>query len=301
VNLPIPASTRCVRAHPEIESCWELSADGQFGAPRIGVIGALHGNETAGLRVIERVLRESEAFVARMQRGTILLVHGNPRATAQARRFSEGGTDINRLFSYGYLAELARAAWSYEHERALELRPLITGLDGLIDLHSATRPTLPFAICDGTPAGIELARKTGCRVTYGWDGPGMLMEHVSIGSLVAQGKPALSVECGQHDQLETADAAYQILTRFLGALGLTDHPVAEAPAASYRLFGRVVKPTHEFELARDFSSFDSLLPGELLGQGEGVSISVEREAFLLLPTPQAVRGEDLVYLARCES
>jgi uncharacterized protein len=301
VNLPISATTRLLRAHSEIDSCWELSPDGRFEAPRIGVIGALHGNETAGLSAIQRVLSESESFAARMQRGTLLLVHGNPLATSQARRFSNGGADINRLFGFGFVEELAREAWTYEHERALALRPLVTGLDGLIDLHSATRPTLPFAICDGTPAGIQLARKTGCRVTYGWDGPGMLMEHVSIGALVAQGKPALSVECGQHDQAETADTAFEILTRFLGALGITDHPVAEAGAANYRLFGRVVKPTHEFELSRDFSSFDCLHPGELLGHGEGVSISVEREAFLLLPTPNAVRGEDLVYLARRES
>jgi hypothetical protein len=95
-------------------------------------------------------------------------------------------------------------------------------------------------------------------------------------------------------------SAHEILTRFLGALGVTDHPVAKAPGPSFRLFGRVVKPTHEFLLAKSFSSFDCLLPGELLGSGEGVSISVEREAFLLLPTPQAVRGEDLVYLARRE-
>jgi uncharacterized protein len=300
VNSRISAATPVHRPHPQIESCWELSADPAFGGPRIGVIGALHGNERAGLLVLERLKREADEIAARMQRGTLVLVHGNPLATEQGQRFSEGGTDINRLFSYGFVDELAREAWTYEHRRALSLRPLITGLDGLIDLHSATRPTLPFAICDGTPAGIELARKTGCHVTHGWDGPGMLMEHVSIGSLVAQGKPALSVECGQHDDPGTAEAAYRILTRFLGALGLTDHPVADARGASYRLFGRVVKPTHEFTLAREFSSFDSLLPGELLGRGEGVSISVEREAFLLLPTPNAVRGEDLVYLARRE-
>jgi succinylglutamate desuccinylase len=288
-------------SHPEIDRVWELRSKRPSEGPRVGVIGALHGNETGGLRAIERVLADAEGFAARMQHGTLLLIHGNPLATAQGRRFSDGGTDINRLFSYGFVTDLARAAWTYEHHRALALRPLITELDALIDLHSASQPTLPFAICDGTPRGIELARRTGCHVTYGWDGPGMLMEHVSIGSLVARGRPALSVECGQHAHPETPDSAFRILTRFLGALGVTDHETAATPGPSYRLFARVVKPTHEFTLAREFSSFDSLQPGELLGQGEGVTITVEREAYLLLPTPNAVRGEDLVYLARLES
>jgi len=263
-------------------------------------MGALHGNETAGLRAVERVRAEADDFARRMRQGTIVLIHGNPLASEQHRRCSEGGTDINRLFKYDYVDSLAPEAWTFEHHRALELRPLITGLDALLDLHSASRPTTPFAICDGRAAGIDLARRTGCRVTHGWDGPGMLMEHVSIGSLVAQARPALSVECGQHDDSETVDNAWTVLTRFLGALGITDHAAGPELGPVFRLFGRVVKPTHVFHLSRQFQSFDRLAPGELLGSGEGVSISVEEEVYLLLPTPNAVRGEDIVYLARRE-
>ena len=300
MNAQATPRTPSCRPHPSIAHVWELSNDGSFDGPRIGIMGALHGNETAGLSAIRRILAEPEPFAAHLRKGTLVLVHGNPMATEQGRRFSEGGTDINRLFAYHYVDDLAPEAWTYEHHRALALRPLVTELDALLDLHSASRPTAPFAICDGTPSGIELARHTGCQVTYGWDGPGMLMDHVSIGHLVARGRPALSVECGQHTAPETPDAAFAILTRFLGALGITDHPTAESPSPTYRLFGRVVKPTHEFLLSREFASFDRLAPGELLGRGEGVTISVEEEAYLLLPTPNAVRGEDLVYLARRE-
>lgn len=289
-----------LRPHSTISNVWELSRDDGFAAPRVGVIGALHGNEIAGLRAIERVRNEADAFARRLKQGTLVLIHGNPRATLERRRHTEDGTDINRLFGYRWLEELARAAWTYEHERAFELRPLVTGLDALIDLHSATRPTLPFAICDGTLAGIELARHTGCRVTYGWDGPGMLMEHVSIGSLVAQGKPALSIECGQHEDPNTPLVAYEVLTRFLGALGITDHPLSDALGPKYRLFARVVKPTHGFELSAAYQSFDRLEAGSVLGKGDGVMIAVDEEAYLLLPTPQATRGEDIVYLARRE-
>jgi succinylglutamate desuccinylase len=289
-----------IRPHATVSAAWELSADGTFSAPHVGVMGALHGNEMAGLRAIERARAEALEFVTRMQQGTVVFIHGNPLASEQRRRHSEGGVDINRLFKYDYVDNLAREAWTFEHHRALELRPLVTGLDALLDLHSASRPTPPFAICDGRPVGIDLARRMGCQVTHGWDGPGMLMDHVSIGSLVMQGRPALSVECGQHDDPASLDNAWQIMTRFLGALGVTDHDESSEPAPVYRLFGRVVKPTHVFELARPFQSFDRLAPGELLGSGEGVSISVEEEAYLLLPTPNAIRGEDLVYLARRE-
>ncbi len=287
-----------IRPHPTIPHVWELSRDGRYSRPHIGVIGALHGNEIGGLQVLERVRREADAFGARLTEGTLVLIHGNPKATTERRRYSEGGTDINRLFAYHYVDELAKPAWAYEHHRALELRPLVEGLDAMLDLHSATQPTVPFAICDGTLDGIALAQKTGCNVTWGWDGPGMLMEHVSIGALVAAGRPAISVECGQHDDASTPAVGFDVLTRFLGALGATDHPVAERSGDTFELFGRVVKPTHNFELSRDFKSFDRLDPGQVLGRGEGVTITVERDAFLLLPTPTAKRGEDIVYLAR---
>lgn len=287
-----------IRPHSSIPAVHELSADPSFPSPRIGVIGALHGNEVGGLHVLEQLKREAETFAGRMRKGTLVLIHGNPQATAEGRRYTAGGTDINRLFSYQYVDHLAREAWTYEHHRALELRPLMTRLDGMIDLHSATQPTVPFAICDGTPDGIALARHTGARVTYGWDGPGMLMDHVSIGALVKRGRPALSVECGQHEDPATTEHAWEVLTRFMGALGVTDHRIADEPGPTYRLFARVVKPTLGFSLTQNYRSFDSLPPGAELGRGDGVSIFVNELAFLLLPTPNAERGEDIVYLAR---
>lgn len=287
-----------IEPHPSIPSAWVASADGEMGRPLVGVIGALHGNEPAGLRAIERLLEDPSGLDSRLRDGTVVFVHGNPRATEQGRRFTEGGADLNRLFGYAYLETLAREAWTYEHHRALELRPLLAELDALVDLHSASQPASPFAVCDGTKEGLALARKTGCRVCFGFDGPGMLMSHVSIGALVARGKPALSVECGQHDAPEAADAAYDVMTRFLGALGVTDHPPAETPGPTYELFARVVKPTNEFRLTREYASFDRLEPGDVLGAGEGVTVTVDEEVYLLLPTPKADRGEDIVYLAR---
>ncbi len=289
--------TRAFVPHPHVPEAWVLSASGEPEPPVTVVLTALHGNERCGLHAIRRAMERPEQLAARQLQGSIVLVHGNPRATEEGRRYTEGGTDINRLFSYEYVERLTPEAWVYEHHRALALRPLITGADALLDIHSASQPTPPFAICDGSPQAVELAAQTGFKVTHGWDGPGMLMDQVSIGSLVAQGKPALSVECGQHEAASTREAAEQVLERFLVAIGAISGARSEPSAEVFRLFARVVKPTHDFELARAFESFARLGPGELLGSSPGLSVSVAREAFLVLPTPSAERGEDIVYLA----
>jgi len=285
------------KPHPTIADAWILSASGELEPPVTVVLAALHGNERCGVAAIESVRRDPTSLIERQRTGSVVFVHGNPRATEQRRRYTQGGTDINRLFAYGYVESLAREAWTYEHHRALELRPLISGADAMLDIHSASQPTPPFAICDGTPGSIALGCATGFRVTHGWDGPGMLMDQVSIGSLVAQGKPALSVECGQHTAPSTMQAAHQVLESFLVAIGAVDGVAAVPSDLVYRLFARVVKPTHDFVLARDFASFERLGAGEILGSGPGLRVVVEREAYLLLPTPSAERGEDIVYLA----
>ncbi len=282
-----------MRAHPSIDSVWLLGD----GAPRFGLMGALHGNEVAGLRVIERLVATPDTLEPRL-RGSLALIIGNPRAADEGRRYSAGGTDINRLFGFDYVEELAREAWTYEHHRAAALRPLLAELDALLDLHSASQPTVPFAVCDRAPSAVALARRTGCRVTYGWDGPGMLMDHVSIGSFVRAGKPALSVECGQHADPDAIDVAWTVTERFLAAVGAIEGDATPFEEPAYEIFGRVVKPTVEFRLARDFGSFDRLGAGAILGSGDGVTITLDRDAHLILPTPRAQRGEDIVYLAR---
>ncbi|MCA9630087.1 MAG: succinylglutamate desuccinylase/aspartoacylase family protein [Myxococcales bacterium] len=285
------------RPHPNISDAWILSKTGELEPPITVVLAALHGNERCGVAAIESVRRDPAPFVERQRSGSVVFVHGNPRATEQRRRYTHAGTDINRLFSYAYVDTLAREAWTYEHERALELRPLITGADALLDIHSASQPTPPFVICDGSPEAVRIGSATGFKVTYGWDGPGMLMDQVSIGSLVSQGKPAVSVECGQHEAPSTMEYAHAVLDSFLVAIGALSGGLPHTEAEVYRLFARLVKPTHDFVLARDFASFERLDPGESLGSGPGLNIVIEREAYLLLPTPSAERGEDIVYLA----
>lgn len=285
-----------IEPHPTVPHVWLLSADPTFPRPHVGVLGSLHGNERCGLSVIERLRAEASSFAKQLRQGTLVLVHGNPRATEQNRRFTEGGVDINRLFAFGYEHDLAREAWTYEHHRALALRPVLSQLDAAIDLHSATHPTEPFVISGRSERARERAVRLGLRAVFGWEGPGMLMDHVAIGDLVNRALPTVAVECGQHEAETTAENAWRATLAFLATLDVFDFEVGER-GHSYELFGRIVKPSVNFALSRDFDGFDKLEPGELLGSGDGISVRVDRETHLILPTATAQRGEDLVFLA----
>jgi succinylglutamate desuccinylase len=259
----------------------------------------LHGNETCGYQVLRGLRDPAHPLRRRIRAGTLVLIHGNPAAFRQRRRFTEGGTDLNRLFDFSFVERLPEEAWTYEHRRALVLRPVLERLDGVLDLHSSTLPSDPFVIT--SPSLLTAARRLGCRwVTHGWDGPGLLADRVLTGLLHRRGRPAFSVECGQHDDSHTVEVAWQTTERFLELMGMLegDLPADGQACTVLQVVHRVGKPTQNFAFARPFAGFDPVAPGEAIGQGDGVELTVKEDFRVLLPNADVPVGEDMLYLGR---
>lgn len=274
-------------------------------ALHVAVVGSVHGNEPCGLRAIAQLQAELESGQLPLSRGTLSLVHGNPHATALGLRHTPEGVDLNRLFDYRFESVLPSATWAYEHYRALELRPLLARVDVLLDLHSTTAPSPPFAIVSQVPESRELGRALGLGyVTEGWDGPGLLADRVLSAPLTRMGRPAVSVECGQHVQPSAVDVAYKCIRRFLDQLGVIPMPAvpegadAPAPAITLRLHAAVKRPSSEFRFVRPLASMDRLASGELIGRDDDLALSANRSCYVIMPNDTVAVGEDMVYIAR---
>ncbi|HEX4353528.1 MAG TPA: succinylglutamate desuccinylase/aspartoacylase family protein, partial [Polyangiales bacterium] len=208
-----------------------ISTSPDFPRPHMGVVGAVHGNEPCGLRAIERLRAELTAGELSLKQGTLFLIHGNPRATEEQKRHTEGGFDLNRFFDFRFVDELPSEHWLYEHHRAFALKPLLESLDSVLDLHSTTAPSPAFAIASPVPESQALAASLGVEfVTLGWDRPGLLGDKVVIAPSTRRGLPAVSVECGQHDDPRSIQVAYRCARRALAYWGLSDAPQTEPPA-----------------------------------------------------------------------
>ena len=281
----------------DIPGVVRISRGASLPGPRVGVLGAIHGNETCGLEAIHRLRRVAETGGLPVAAGTIVLVHGNPAATEQGRRFTEGGEDINRILDYRFVERLAREAWTPEHHRALALRPVLEELDALLDLHSATEETPPFGIVNDVPASLELARRCGVRaVTRVWSD---VRDCVTIGVLARRGRPGVSVECGQHEAEAAVAEAVDIALRFLRATGAAS---GGAPPAGDAMLLEVTdvlrKPSAGFRFASAIRGLDELPAGHLVGRDGTIEMRVTDPAIALLPNDTVAVGEDLVYLAR---
>jgi succinylglutamate desuccinylase len=119
---------------------WQVSA--QADGPRVVVIGGMHGNELTGIEVVKALMADFDSGAATLQRGTLTIMIGNPKAIERGTRGSEDHADLNRMFNPDRLA--GGPDGTYEDARAREMAPYLRKADVSIDLHSTNKPSEPF-------------------------------------------------------------------------------------------------------------------------------------------------------------
>jgi uncharacterized protein len=290
--------------------------------PRLMVLGAVHGNEVAGTRGIERVLAELDAGQWRVERGSLtLLPVTNPLAYAQGTR--NGQRNLNR--------RLLPTADPRDHEDRIAnlLCPWLAAHDVLLDLHSFRSPGQPFVMRgpadnEGTlepfahaAAEAWLAAHLGpTRIADGW------MEAYAQGAarrrarglpdadpsygigtteyMRSQGGYALTLECGQHDDPAGPAVAYRAIRQAVACLGLADLPLAP-PADRFECLSLVTVIDREHaddRFAREWTSFDALRAGDLIAtRHDGTALVAEHDGRIVFPDPGALPGREWFYLA----
>ncbi|GMV47662.1 MAG: hypothetical protein AMXMBFR66_30600 [Pseudomonadota bacterium] len=295
--------------------------------PRLVVTGAVHGNETAGTRGIERVLAEIEAGAIDIVRGAVSFVPVcNPLAYARGQR--SGERNLNRR-----LRPTAQPL-DYEDRVANVLCPLLAAHDVLLDLHSFRSPGQPFALRGPQDnqgrlepfaheaAEARLAAHLGvARVVDGWleayaEGvarrreraltPGAVHEDPAYGVgtteyMRAMGGYAVTLECGQHEDAAGPEVALHAIRQTLALLGIARLPLAPPPPAIECLTLAAVIDRHAEgdRFARAWTSFDALGAGELIAlRADGSEVRAPDAGYIVFPDHGALPGHEWFYLAR---
>jgi uncharacterized protein len=290
--------------------------------PKLIVLGAVHGNETAGTRGILRVLAELDGGRWRVERGSLTLVPvTNPLAYDQGTR--SGERNLNRRL---LPTDAPRA---YEDHIANTLCPWLAAHDVLLDLHSFRSPGPPFvmrgprnnrgtlepfahAVAEG-----RLAEHVGpARIVDGWMSAyaqgaarrrarGLPDADPSYGIgtteyMRSQGGYAVTLECGQHDDPAGPEVATLAIRQAVALLGLADLPLAPPAAPLQRLsLVTVVDREHaDDRFAKTWTSFDALRAGDLIAtRADGTPLRAEHDGHIVFPDPNAMPGHEWFYLA----
>ncbi len=290
--------------------------------PKLIVLGAVHGNETAGTRGIERVLAELDGGRWRIDRGSLTLVPvTNPLAYDKGTR--SGERNLNRRLLPTATPRV------YEDRIANTLCPWLAAHDVLLDLHSFRSPGRPFvmrgpqdnrgllepfahALAEG-----RLAEHLGpARIVDGWMSAyaqgaarrrarGLPDADPSYGIgtteyMRAQGGYGVTLECGQHDDPAGPEVAYRAIRQAVALLRLSDLPLAPPAAPLQRLsLVTVIDREHEGDrFAKTWTSFDALRAGDLIAtRADGTRVCAEHDGHIVFPDPNAMPGHEWFYLA----
>lgn len=306
-----------------------------FASPQPGkrllVLGAVHGNELAGTKGIQRVLAEIDAGQLVITKGSVTFVPiTNPLAHERKQR--NGDRNLNRNLGPTDTPQ------EFEDHIANWLCPLMAQHDVLLDLHSFQANGKPFVMVGplnntGTLEPFTHAAEEEAmalilgvdRFVDGWLGTyarGVANRRARMGNTMTRqqsldadprygvgsteyfrstGGYALTLECGQHDDPQGPEVAYRAILNTLAHLGLIDRP-APQPTKNIEALSiyEVIDRLHvDDNFSRGWQSFDVLKEGDLIGtRADGTQVLAETDGYILFPNAKAGVGQEWFYLAR---
>jgi len=302
------------RAHqvPRVITEWGVAT----GQPTLIAIGSLHGNEPAGVRALERVARKLTEHRPGF-RGRFIALSGNRAALATGRRYL--AADLNRFWTPETIGRLRSGSPTEDdppelHEAADLLETIErcrgTGTNYVLDLHTASGDSPPFAVLADTLANRRFARQLRLPIILGLEEQldGTLLSYLETLGFVTTG-----CEGGRHedataiDHLEAATwlalagtgvlAPETELAEVARAQALNEAAGRELPAVSEIRYRHEVTDGREFRMEPGFQSFQPVATGQLLGHDGGGPIEAPFEGRIMLPLYQA-QGSDGFFLSR---
>jgi len=303
---------------------------GPADGPRLIVTAAVHGNEVCGTHAIQRVMAELDAGTLAIAAGSVTFVPiTNPKAYVLERR--AGDRNLNRAL------QPTDTPREFEDLVANWLCPLLAAHDVLLDLHSFQSggrafvmvgpldnagPVEPFAHaareealvrCLGVDRAVDgwlstyaagVERRIAAARAEGRSGTLDLHPRYGVGTteyMRSQGGWSLTLECGQHTDLQAREVAYRAIRNTLAHLGLVREPAPPvvAPIESLSLVEVIDKVHADDAFAREWKSFDALAAGELIGtRADGTAMHAPFDGRIVFPNAKAEARQEWYYLAR---
>lgn len=274
--------------------------------PRLLVLGAVHGNEPCGTIAIHRFIAELERGLHKLACGRVTFVPiCNPRAYEQKVRYVERNLNRNMLPQ--------DVPDCYEAVLGNLLCPVLRDCDVLLDIHSyhvkgpayvfidpATPETLAYAASLGVDVALSnFAGVYAANGTVDPHGPNWAIGTNEYAHMF--GAMSVTLECGQHDDPQAPEIAYQAIVGSLVHLGMIARPTAYAALRPVRHIRveRVFYRDAGGHLSRDWQDLDSIQAGDLIAtRGDGSEIRAERDCVMIIPYPTAQPGAEWFYLGQ---
>lgn len=290
--------------------------------PLLVAIGAMHGNEPAGVEAIKTVfsmLEHEKKIKPHFEfRGTLLGIIGNLNAFRQKVRFID--KDLNRSWSYETYQTIKNLP---RHEINAEQNEMLDIVEALrkeiesnppaeiivLDLHTTSAHGGIFSITSEDPMSIRMAIELHAPVIRGMlDNISGSSIHFFDGKNMGIPTTAIAFECGQHEDTESVYRGIAAIINCMRTIGCVNaHDVENKhdeilinfskhlPKVN-RLIGKYsIKHPGQYEMLPGFKSFDRVTKGQLLAMDGDIPVHCPQDAMILMPFYQKM-GEDGFFL-----
>ncbi|WP_439152634.1 succinylglutamate desuccinylase/aspartoacylase family protein [Winogradskyella sp.] len=271
--------------------------------------GGIHGNEYAGVKALNKVLKLIKPSDVN---GEIYGIYGNIKALDRNKRFLK--SDLNRMWTLRQLRSIENEDNLNDEER--EQKELFHFINQLfatnksplyfIDLHTTSSKSLPFITINDALINRKFSNCFPVPVVLGieeyLDGP--LLSYLNT-----LGYVSLGFESGQHtdpNAVTNAAAFINLVLKYAGNVNSINTSTYESVLKNASknissifevIYKYHIKPQEDFKMVEGFESFQNIKKGTLLAITDGIKIYSEHNAKLFMPLYQK-SGNDGYFIIR---
>lgn len=284
--------------------------------PLIIMLGGIHGNEKAGIKALEYLIKmlEVENITNESFRftGRLIAMRGNIQAQSVHKRYIN--RDLNRMFRNDLLKSvLTKKPRTAEEKELVEIIDFIKNAIAeyhpeeifVLDLHTTTATGGIFTIVNDSPEALEIGLDIKAPVIEGFlkGIKGTILHYLNADN-VHQNCTALCFEAGQHDDPLSVNRCIAAAVNFLSTVGAVEklhiedrhHRILHEYAAGHPVHSRLIY-THKiaagdgFQMEPGFQNFDPVHEDQLLAHDINGPVYAPSAGMILMPHYQE-QGED---------
>lgn len=285
--------------------------------PLLIALGGIHGNENAGVRALDYILKMLEVEPITnpdfLFRGRITALLGNIEAYSRRMRFIE--KDLNRIWTQGHIDDFRKSDPLPFHEASemLELLEIIENEIStyqpdriiLLDIHTTSSHGGIFAIPGKSEGSLELATNLHAPVVDGMlHGISGTTAHYFTTENLGVPVDTVIFEAGQHDDPLSINRSIACVINCMRTIGCVDDKdvenihdkillehAANLPMISQLLYAHIIAGDEDFKMLDGFNNFQKVHKGEELATDKNGLIRSPYSGRILMPLYQEQGSE----------
>jgi len=256
---------------------------------KVVVLAGVHGNESFGVKMLERVIPNLKIIS-----GKVTFIFANLEAIKQNKRFID--FNLNRCFYKNQPKEIIN---TLEGKTAREIIPYLEETDYMLDIHGTWNPySVEFIIC--MPQSFEFAKIIPFeKISWNWDEfePGSTDYYMNL-----KNKIGICIECGYSKDPESEIRAEESLRNFLIKSGsIRGELTSLKKQTCYKIINLYKNKYGKFKKSREFADFEKLKEKTLVGFDGKEKIFLYKDDSLIFIADYENIEEECFLIAREET